>query len=187
MIGYYSYLAKIRPYFNQAEKTDYTLIFLTILTLALFGVLGLRPLLSSTFGAYSQLKEGKIYEATLVEKSIALEQAQHNLLSLSPQLDDLNEIVPKGTSQPDLLQELFQDAGEAGITLEAVNFHEGDGSGEESFDLSASGPTEGLTVFLEALEKGRLVAIDSLQTILQSEEGGDFWTVIIEGRSFFIP
>ena len=62
MIGYYYYLTKIRPYFTQTEKTDYTLIIFSLLTVLVFGFFGIRPLATATLKAYRPLPEGERYQ-----------------------------------------------------------------------------------------------------------------------------
>lgn len=190
MIGYYYYLTKIRPYFTQSEKTDYTLIIFTVLTVLIFGAFGLRPLISSTTRAYTQLRNGERYETDLVEKIGAINQASANFFSAADSLGNLGAIVPEGPSQPQVIQELDRDAGTAGITLKSVAFRppEGKGSGvigTHVFDFFATGPDTQLLPFLDELESGQLLELQSINTNLRLEEGGT--TMEINGRavSFF--
>lgn len=191
MIGYYYYLTKIRPYLTQSEKTDYTLLFLTLLTVLLFGAFGLRPLISSSVRAYSQLKDGERYETQLVEKIVAINQASANLSSAQDALGNLGGIMPEGPSQPQVIQELDQDAGAALVTLKSVVFHPQGEEGPErvgthTFDFFATGADTQLLSFLNELEKGQLLEIQALQTNLRSEEGGRTMEIIGRARSFFI-
>ncbi len=191
MIGYYYYLTKIRPYFTQSEKTDYTLLIFTILTVFFFGAFGIRPLISSTVRAYTQLKDGERYETQLADKIGAINQASANFFSSAESLGNLGGIVPEGPSQPQVIQELDRDAGTAGITLKSVSFRPPEGGesgrvGTHTFDFFATGSDTQLLPFLNELEKGQLLEIQALQTNLRFEEGGRTMEVIGRAASFFI-
>ena len=191
MIGYYYYLTKIRPYFTQSEKTDYTLLLFTLLTVLLFGAFGLRPLISSSVRAYSQLKDGERYETQLAEKIVAINQASTNLFSAADALGDLGGIVPEGSSQPQVIQELDRDAGTALVTLKSVTFRPQEEEqagkvGSHTFDFFATGTDSQLLPFLEELESGQLLEIQALQTNLRFEEGGRTMEMIGRAKSFFI-
>ena len=99
MIGYYYYLTKIRPYFTQTEKTDYTLIIFSLLTVLVFGFFGIRPLATKTLKAYAQLREGERYENELTEKIIALNQAGNSFFS-SAKSPSSEPLFRKATPNP---------------------------------------------------------------------------------------
>jgi len=190
MVGYYYYLTKIRPYFTQSERADYSLLILSVLTILIFGVFGLLPLISSTVKAYSQLRDGKRYESALAENINAINQASANFLSASSEIEKLSAIVPEGPSQPQVIRALGQDAGAAAMTLQSVSFHpQEDQAGAVGFytlDLFATGGQNRLLSFLKNLEKGQLLELQSLQTNLRSEEGKTTLEVSAQVKAFFI-
>ncbi len=191
MVGYYYYLTKIRPYFTQSERADYSLLTLTLITILIFGVLGLRPLISSTASAYAQLQQGKEYEAVLTEKILAVNQAATNFFSASNEIEQLSGIVPEGPSQPQVIQELDRDAGTAATILKSISFHPQEEKqtgavGSYIFDLFATGTEGQLLPFLKELEKGQLLELQSLQTSLRFEQGGATLEVVARAKAFFI-
>src|SRR3990167_298670 len=175
MIGYYYYLTKIRPYFTQTEKTDYTLIAFSLLTVLVFGFLGIRPLAAAALKAYAQLREGERYENELTEKIIALNQAGNSFFS-SAEVSQLGTIIPEGHTQPQIIQALDNDAVSAGFQLKSVVFRPQEKTvspGETNFyvfDFFASGPQKSLVAFIKELEKGQLIQIEFFQASLRSEE-----------------
>ncbi|MDP1710570.1 MAG: hypothetical protein Q8L46_01365 [candidate division WWE3 bacterium] len=199
MIGYYYYLTKIRPYFTQTEKADYTLLLFSLFTVLIFGVFGLRPLTIATANAYRQLSEGERYETQLTEKILSLNQAAATFFS-SPEIEQLGGIVPDGHTQPQIIQALDRDAAAAGVILRSLVFHPQesgtqdlpDGSQEGkisfyTFDFFATGPEKSLSAFLQELEKDQLLQLESLQTTRQLEEGGASLEMVGRGKAFFLP
>ena len=191
MIGYYYYLTKIRPYFTQTERADYTLILFSLLTVLVFGVLGLRPLAAATLRGYTQLQEGERYETELTEKIISLNQAGTSFFS-SLEISQLGAIVPEGHTQPQILQALDNDAATAGMTMKGVVFRPQEQVppigeiGFYIFDFFASGPDDSLPTFLTELERGQLVQLELLQTSLRLEEGGAELEVSGRGKAFYL-
>ena len=192
MVGYYYYLTKIRPYFTQTEKTDYTLMLLSLLTILVFGILGLRPLAAATLNAYRQLQEGERYETQLTEKILSLNQAAATFFS-SPEVEQLGGIIPEGHPQPQILQALDRDAGAAEVTIRSIVFRPQEQEpivgeiGSYTLDFFAAGPQESLVNFLQELEKGQLFQLESLQTALKFEEGGASLEIVGRGKAFYLP
>lgn len=191
MVGYYYYLTKIRPYFNQSEKADYTLLIFSLFTVLVFGILGLRPLLAATANAYRQLHEGERYENEITEKILALNQAA-TVFSEAPEIEQLGEIVPNGHTQPQIIQALDRDAAVSGVTLKSVVFRipEGEAVSEGVsfyiFDFFAVGPEKSLVSFLQELDKGQLIQLELLQTNRLVEEGGASVEMTGRGKAFYI-
>ncbi|KRT67779.1 MAG: hypothetical protein XU08_C0001G0189 [candidate division WWE3 bacterium CSP1-7] len=191
MIGYYYYLTKIRPYFTQTEKTDYTLIAFSLLTVLVFGFLGIRPLAAAALKAYAQLREGERYENELTEKIIALNQAGNSFFS-SAEVSQLGTIIPEGHTQPQIIQALDNDAVSAGFQLKSVVFRPQEKTVSQReinfyvFDFFASGPQKSLVAFIKELEKGQLIQIEFFQTSLRREEGGTSLEVVGRGKAFYL-
>lgn len=188
MLGYYYYTSKIRPYLTEPEKSAYTTGSFTFMIIIFFGFLIFKPLLASTMEIYSELRAGSTYETVLTEKLIALDQAERSLSSITSQMDSLEEVVPQGSSQPNLIQELSEDAGQAGVTLDTISFEKPEeATNLISFNFFATGPTESLTLLLEELEKGRLVSLKELKVTLRQDEKQRTWNIAIKGGALFIP
>jgi hypothetical protein len=181
MIGYYYYTTKIRPYLTEPERSSYSFGFLTVLTIILFGFLVLRPIVSSSYNAYLELKSAASYNSALSEKMISLNQAKANFGIISSKLDQIEAAVPKGVSQPELIQELAADAGEAGATLNSTSFKD-----EDTFTMSLTGPTAGLTSLMEALEEGRVITLEGVQASLRQAETINLWDISVEGKAVYI-
>lgn len=190
MLGYYSYLRRIRPYFFLTARPDYTILLLSLLTIIVFGVFGFRPLLSTTFFEYFEVQKGKAYEETLLQKIEALTKAKGNLSAIANRMGEIDATVPNGSSQSALIQELSLDAGRSGVELSALTFRERKTTGtigNDVFELAASGEEANLIRFLQELEKGRLIKIDSWQVVLRRESFGRGMVVAVKGGAFFIP
>lgn len=191
MVGYYYYLTKIRPYFTQPEKSDHTLILFSLVTVLVFGILGLRPLAAATLKAYTQLREGERYETELTGKILALNQAEATFFS-SLEISQLGAITPEGHTQPQILQALDNDAAAAGMTLKGVIFRPQEqvpAAGEIDFyifDFFASGSESSLTAFLKELGEGQLIQLELLQTSLHLEEGGAALEISGRGKAFYL-
>ncbi|MEX0888131.1 MAG: hypothetical protein WD940_00630 [Patescibacteria group bacterium] len=191
MVGYYYYLTKIRPYFTQTEKADYTLILFSILTVLVFGLLGIRPLAAATIRAHGQLQEGERYENELTEKILSLNQAGTVFFS-SLEISQLGAIVPEGHTQSQIIQALDNDVAAAGMTLRGVVFRPQEqtpASGEIGFyvfDFFAEGPDDSLPAFLTELGRGQLIQLELLQTSLRLEEGGTELEVSGRGKAFYL-
>ena len=188
MLGYYYYTSKVKPYLSDPERASYTFAVLTVLVLLFFGLLALGPLFSSTIRAFQELQAGEKYEAAAAEKIITLGQAKQNFTAVLPQLGELESNVPQGADQPRLITELYEDAGAAGVTLDTVNFP-GDREslrGTLRFTLYAHGSFEGVQVFLDNLEEGRLVTLENVQSTARTSDVEGTWSITINGRALFI-
>lgn len=188
MLGYYYYASKVKPYLSEPVRASYTFAVLTALVLLLFGGLGLGPLVSSTAESYRELRAGREYETEAAEKIISLGQAKQNFTAVLPQLGELESSVPRGADQPRLIEELHQDAGAAGATLDTVNFpaDRQDLKGSLRLVIYAHGPFEGVQQFLENLESGRLITLENVQTTARTTEVQGIWNITINGRARFI-
>jgi hypothetical protein len=191
MIGYYYYLTKIRPYFTQTERADYTLLIFSLLTVLIFGFFGFRPLAAAALKAYNQIREGERYETELTEKIISLNQAGSSFFS-STEISQLGAIIPEGHTQPQIIQALDNDAGSAGFLLKSVVFHPQEktvAAGEINsyvFDFFASGPEKSLIAFLKELEEGQLIQLELFQTSLRRQEGSTSLEIIGRGKAFYL-
>ena len=158
--------------------------------LVLFGFFGVLPLASSTFDIYGELEKGRTYEAALIQKLAALEEAKKNFAIVSNRLEEIEEAIPSDSSQPKLLQELSLDAGRGGMSITSIFFRERNALGtigSEAFSFSVSGPEERLSDFLRSLEKDRLIRFEGIQATRRSEGGNEVTTTTIEGKSFYLP
>ncbi len=181
MIGYYYYTTKIRPYLTETEKSSYSFGFLTALAVLMFGLFVLRPIITSSYDAYLELKSAVNYSSALSEKLTSLNQSKANFANISNRLGQIENAVPKGVSQPELIQELAADSGEAGATLHSTSFKDGD-----VFTMSLTGPTPSLTLLLEALEEGRVITLEEIQASLRQSENENLWDMSIEGEAVHI-
>jgi len=188
MLGYYYYTSKVKPYLSDPERASYTFAALTVLVLLLFGGLVLGPLISSTVRAYRELRAGEEYEAEAAEKIISLNQAKQNFSAVLPQLKELESNVPKGADQPRLIEELYEDAGAAGVTLDTASFPTDKQGlkGTLRFVLYAHGSFSGIQDFLERLEEGRLITLESVQSSARTTDVQGIWNITVNGRALFI-
>jgi len=191
MIGYYYYLSKIRPYFVQPEKSDYTLLLFSLLTVLVFGFLGILPLSAKTLEAFTQLREGERYETELAQKIVALNQAGAAFFS-APEISQLGAIIPEGNAQPQILQALDNDAAASGMVLKGVVFRTSEQTpspgeiGSYVFDFFAEGPERTANAFFKALEQGQLIQLELVQTARRTESGGVRLEISGRGRAFYL-
>lgn len=175
---------------SSSLRTDYSLFFLSLLTIVLFGIFGFNPLLSSTFAVYADLQNGQSYQTALAQKIEALAEAKKNFDAIANKLSGIDKAVPTGASQPELIQEISLDAGRSGITIEAIFFRDRSQVGKvgyEIFDLAANGQEANLTRFLKELEKDRVILFDAIRTVVKREGGEESLGITIRGRSIFVP
>jgi len=177
MIGYYYYTTKIRPYLTEPEKASYASGLLILIAILIFALGVLRPLTLSSYNAYLEFQSAKVYDESLSEKLTALNQAKSNFAEISSQLTEIENTVPKGVSQPELIQELSQDAGQAGAVLHSISFR-----GAEFFTGVLTVPIPNLTPLMEKLEEGRLISLEELQASFQQIEGENLWSINVQGR-----
>lgn len=161
------------------------LFILSFLTLLLFGFGGISLLAKDAASLYSEIREGRVYHAALIEKLTALDKAEEELGQIKPKLEAIEKAVPTSVTQADLLEELFTDSVQGGLTLNAVSFQEAEKKGPitaDSFALSLEGERSLLARFLEEIEKGRLILIESLAfSQSEAEEPGE---TTLKAKSF---
>lgn len=181
-----SRLPKITIYPAPGEKQSYLLLTLGLLSLLLFGFGGINLLIGDTTTLYSTLKAGKMYDTALAEKIAALDEAKEQLDQIETKFGAINDAIPTAATQADLLEELFTDSTQAGLTLTAASFRERGREGHlstDAFDLVLSGEQTNLTRFLEELEKGRLILIESL-VYNRGSDGEKSGGIILKAKSF---
>lgn len=170
----------------REEKQSYLLLILALLSLLFFGFGGIKPLIGDTVTIYSTIKDGRVYDGALTEKIAALDEAKKQLDQIETKLEAINNAIPTDTTQANLLEELFADSTQAGLTLTAISFREKGKEGHlstDSFDLALKGERETLTRLLEELEGGRLVLIESL-TYSQSSTPEETGEIILKAKAF---
>jgi len=186
MIDRFSITRLIVFYLTQEAKKDYTILFLSFLSLLLFGFWGIGPLFSNITSLHSELKSGKAYETALTEKIIALNQGKENLTRITNKMEAINDAIPDDPSQAELIEELSIDGGGAGFSFTSIFFkgrEAEDGINYESFECSLKGSPAGLIRLLEEITEGRLIMIKSVHYSQQTEE--EILAVTLKGRSFF--
>lgn len=181
MIGYNYYTTRIRPYLTEPEKSSHVSGLLILLAILIFALGVLRPVTISSYNAYLELQSAKDYDKSLSEKIVALNQAKVNFAEISSQLAEIENAVPKGISQPELIQELSQDSGQAGAVLHSISFRSA-----EVFIGVLTAPIPNLTPLMERLEEGRLISLEELQANFQQIEGENLWSINVQGRAINI-
>lgn len=179
-----------RQFFFAPEKRDFTFLYLSALLIAIFLLFEVGPLASSLFATYNEVRSGQAYESALTQKIGAIDQAKKNYDQIASQLPEIEVAIPTGYSQPKLLNELSLDAGRSGVTITSIFFKEKKTTGRieaESFSLTVSGGEGQIEEFFRALEKGRLIQFDKIQSARKIGEGREGFLATIEGKAFSIP
>lgn len=187
MIDRKFYQKMVASYLTREAGKDYTILFLTFLSLLLFGFWGVRSLLLNIAAFHSELKSGGTYEAALAEKIAALDQGKANLAQISNKMEAINNAIPDDPAQAELIEELTIDGGKTGFSLTNIFFKERErekGINPESFECSFEGSSKELIRFLEEIAKGRLMMIESLGYSPMTTEAGGILTVTLKGKSF---
>lgn len=109
-----------RPYLTNTPKKAYTIVGLTLLSLAGFGFFAIRPTVVTALRLVKERKDGQAAEQALDRKIAALSQAQANLTGQETKLTLLDTKLPAKEDIASILEELALKAGENGVKLMAV-------------------------------------------------------------------
>jgi hypothetical protein len=169
-----------------------SVLFLLLLSFLLFGVWGIRLLVSDVTTMREELAKGETYKEVLRGNITALEEAEISLTEAGDKLLLLEKAVPDSRSQPELMEEVALDGGKARFYLHSLNFPksllpEGGKKAIYSipFEADFKGGVISLQPLLEELAKGRLILLESIQYGEEEDRRGPLLRVKIQGKGFF--
>ncbi len=109
-----------RPYLTNTPKKAYTIVGLTLLSLAGFGFFAVRPTIATALRLVKERKDGLAADQALDQKIAALSQAQVNLTGQESRLTLLDMKLPPTEDIASILEQVALKAGENGVKLMAV-------------------------------------------------------------------
>lgn len=95
----------LRPYLSDTPKKKYTLAGLSILTVILFGLLGIYPALKSAVTTYGVLRQGQHYSQQLDIKIAALKSAEELQVRYAPQI----KLLPKDQGHDQVTGQIIEE------------------------------------------------------------------------------
>lgn len=174
---------------NLGRGTDYVVFLLILLSLTLFGVLGIRPLMLDISFLRLEIRSGRVYEEALERKITDLDEGKAKLAQITTKLEIIDEAVPNEPLQAEFIEEMAMDGGKAGFSLTSTHFKGGEtreGVSFESFECVFKGGSLNIIPLLTEIEEGRLIKIKSLKYTQETQsKGRDLLTVSVSGENFY--
>lgn len=196
---YYRYYSRIEPVIKQPEVKAYTMLSLTLLAIAVFGFLAVRPGIENIAKTYREIQDNKVLYDTLNEKIKTLQLGKENYTRfVAPR--EQTVLYPALPTRPEfnsLLDKIEKTAVKANVSILSLGFQPIDlldtdsapttptatSSAQTSiakratkgyiaieFSMTAVGNYDALNNFLNLLYKlDRIIVVDSVQ-IVSSEK-----------------
>ena len=151
-------------------RSNRWVLFILLLSFLLFGIWGIRPLVSEISLMREEIEKGNLHQKSIEQNINTLKEAETTLLEFEEQISLLGEAVPDNRSQPEMMEELALDGAKSGFYLQSLVFPDTEIIKQEKgavypipfTALFRSGLT-GLNQFMEELSKGRLLRINSIR------------------------
>jgi len=181
---------KILPFgLRRNLEGEYCTLLLALLTILLFGPIGIRSLLAEAAATHAELAYGAAYDEKLAAKIAALEEAKEELSKITPtQQKAINTAVPDAPTQAELVEELSIDSGRAEFLLRTISFlgkeEVGDGIATENFECALKGSPSKLIGLLDEIAKGRLISIEKLRFSWSDTASTDI-EISLTAKSFY--
>ncbi len=111
-----------RKYFRPQQRRAYTMLGLTLLSLAVFGLFAIRPALITIVRLRKKISEQEKIVEQLDQKIKDLSKAQTELRKVRTDLSTIERSLPHGESTSQLLESLYSGAELNQMKLEYLNF-----------------------------------------------------------------
>lgn len=108
----------VRPYLGDTPRKKYTLAGLSIATIIIFGLLGIRPALLSALTARNTLMRGEHYSQELASKISALKQVEESLIRYQTQVKLLAEPSSSIEKISTVVEKITLLAGASGVRFD---------------------------------------------------------------------
>lgn len=137
------YYRNLEPFLAKAAVKVYTTVILSFLTMSFFGYFAIKPTITTIASLNKQISDARLVDQKLQEKINALSLAQTEYQKIKPDLDLVENALPKAPEFPPFVKSLEKIATESGIQIANLNF--------KNIDLSANA---------EATQSSVLIPID---------------------------
>lgn len=130
---YQKYYQRLEPMFKNRQTQAYTMVILSLITIAFFGMFAIRPTLKTIATLHRQIEDKEELNQKLEEKITALIAAQETYQQMETNLEKIYSLMPVEVEFPSLIRrlELVSVANSAlisGIQVDEVFLYNKDGT-----------------------------------------------------------
>ncbi len=192
---YYSHL---EPLFERPTVKAYTMLVLSLLTMAFFGYFAIRPTLMTISTLQRQIADSHFVDQKLQEKINALTQASTAYQAIKPDLGIVYGALPRENQFAPFVKGLEKIATESGTTIESLSFDSVDLSSAQAsssakeipvgFSLTLMGDYAKLSDFVKRLSSfERLAVIEKMALSSNNEkEGVEQLRMTLVGQAYYV-
>lgn len=112
---------KLFPVLKKEKNKQYGILALTFITLTIFGVFALNPTITTIVELRKQLEDARFVEAQLTEKIANLQTLQQEYSNLGPDLELIENAVPKGPDTTKFLGQIQTIADNTGVSVRGLS------------------------------------------------------------------
>ncbi|MBI2420672.1 MAG: type 4a pilus biogenesis protein PilO [Candidatus Levybacteria bacterium] len=188
----YKYLEFI-PNFKKERTQEFATIVFTIVALSFFSILAINPTLGTIAKLKKELKDNMFVEEQLRKKINNLSLLQQNYSQIRPDLEIIQQTIPKTAEAPILLAQIQALALEDNIVLSGLQVFQVEvaqndsrrGYSSFSFSLSGEGSYDDLYKFISDLSKMQRIVSFEILTLTRRGEGENLYLINLRGMAYF--
>lgn len=119
---YRRYYQRLEPLFKSPQAQAYTMVILSLFTIAFFGIFAIRPTLKTIAALQRKIGDNTEVDQKLEEKINALIQAQDTYQRMEPDLPLIYSLLPDKPEFPSLFRRIENLAIDHDATISAIQF-----------------------------------------------------------------
>lgn len=112
---------KLFPVFKKEKSKRYGILSLTLLTLTLFGIFALNPIITTIIELRKTLEDARIVESSLSEKIQNMQTLRAEYDSLGNDLELIENAVPNGPDATQFIGKVQSIASSTGVVLKGLD------------------------------------------------------------------
>lgn len=196
-----SYYRSLIPLFEKPKVAAYTMLVLSLFTIAIFGTFAIRPTLATIAQLKKRIDDQEVVYARMEKKIDTLRQAEVEYKNVASDLEAIFDALPSKPQSGALLGKLNRTLLEHDIDVTFLQFSSFELLGGQTasssatalgFSLTGRATYENTLSFLDILyQMDRIVTVDSIDiskaqasTSTQSPVRSDLLTIVIRGKSY---
>lgn len=193
--SYSRYFVDLGKIYQTKKGRVYTGIIFSLITIIFFIIFAIRPTLITIAQLIKQTKDQKLVITELDKKINNLAEAQNNYLTVSDDLNLIEEALPPKANLPLLARQIEVLARQAGINIVNLRFNninllQTNGvKGEKVeilFSFNGLGDYQNLKNFLSSLTSLRRVILIQAFSFQSGKEGSNILSLNINGKAWFM-
>lgn len=173
---YLSWRRSIKPYLVEPEKKQYTILGISLFSVAIFGWFAIRPAILTTVDIINQINQYERILNQLNKKIVDISLAREDYLNKKQFLKAIEEAIPTSRATSRLLLTLEELVAESGCQISSLSFEsekiykEYKGVYEIGVVVTAKGDKESLLNLVKNIEKNsRSIKIEDFSITLEKE------------------